>query len=104
MADGLLNAFDSKPWYFVTVESFLNKRFSLLIVASTPFSQAISASSISRTASKTASSREQTKADPCHFAGSLVKHLHILISCNQSSYVLYLERDGGVLELFEAFL
>ena len=43
-------------------------------------------------------------ADPCRFAGSSVKHLYILISFNQSSYVLHLERDGGVLELFQAIL
>ena len=105
MVDGLLDVMnDSKAWYFVIVESILNKRFSLFFIASTPFSPAVSASSISRTASKASSSRKKTKADPCRFAGSSVKDLHILISFNQSSYVLHLERDGGVLDLFETIL
>ena len=73
MADSLLNVMnDLKAWYFVIVESFLNKWFSMLIIATSPFSSVISASSISRTASKASSSMERTKADPCCFAGSSV--------------------------------
>ena len=57
MVDGLLNVMnDSKAWYFVIVESFLYKQFSLVIIASTPFSPAISTSSVSRTASRASSS------------------------------------------------
>ena len=33
-----------------------------------------------------------------------MKHLHILTSFNQSSCILHLEIDGGVLELLEAIL
>ena len=86
MGDSLLNVMnDSKAWYFVIVEPLLNKRFTLLVIPSTPFSPAISTSSISRTASKASSSRERTKADPCRFAGSLVKYHHIWISCSKFS-------------------
>ena len=97
---GLLNA--SKAWYLVILESFLDNLFKLSILASTSVSLAISSLSISSTASSDWSSRDNTSAEPCLFAGKLVKHLHTVMSLSQSSYVLHFDRDGGVLELFDA--
>ena len=55
------------------------------MIVTTPFSPAISDSLVSRAASEASSLGERTKADPYRFAGSSVKHVHILTSFDQSS-------------------
>ena len=86
------------------LESFLNNLFKRSIIAFTPFSLAISSSSISCTSSSASSSRDNTSAEPCLFAGKSVKRLHALMSLSQSSCVLHFDMDGGVLELFDAII
>ena len=54
--------------------------------------------------SSASSSRDNTSAEPCLFAGKLVKHLHTLMRLSQSSYVLHFDRDSGVLELVYAII
>ena len=69
----------------LVVESFLNDPFKRSIIASKPFSLALSTSSISSTASSASSSRDNTSAEPCLFAGKSVKRLHNLMRLSQSS-------------------
>ena len=103
MAGGLLNVMnDSKAWYFVIVESFLNKWFSLLIIELHRFLQFLLHWFW----------EQHLKLHPKG------KRLRLILVVSQAvseaspylnnfqptAYVLHLERDGGVLELFEAIL
>ena len=85
-------------------EESLNNLVKRSSIASTPFSLAISSSSISSAASSASSSRDNTRPEPCLFPGKSVKRVHTLMSLSQSSYVLHFDRDSGVLKLFDAII